>query len=141
MGLNEQSSLDDRGLRSPTMAIHSTRWSSTKGFCALKEISDGERKMSAWREQTTCSVTMIIVYGGDIASETRSRTESSMLRGMVNEEEDIDLNGRERFPLPSTLIMVENGVTMRGFFVEKSFMTLEETCGKGNFRFDRNRKT
>ena len=97
--------------------------------------------MSAWRKQASCSVTMIIVYGGDIASETRSRTEPSMLRGMVNEEDDIDLNGRERYPLPSTLIMVENGVTMRSLFVEKSFRTLEETFGKGNFRFDRNRKT
>ena len=53
-----------------------------------------------------------------------------MLRDMVNEEGDTDLNGRERFISPMIFIIIENDGTMRSLFVEKSFMTLGETCRK-----------
>lgn len=47
---------------------------------------------------------------------------------------------RERFIAPMIFIIIENDVTIRCLFVEKSFMTLGRTCRKWNCRFDRNRK-
>ena len=130
-GPNEQGSLDDRVLRSLTMTINSIRYSSTKKFSALKKISGGERKnVYLMRTNKLLSHDDHRVWRGDSASETRSRAESLMLRDMVNEEGDTDLNERERFISPMIFIIIENDVTMRCLFVEKSFMTLGETCRK-----------
>ena len=97
-GPNEQGSLGDRVLRSLTMTIHLIRYSSTKRFSALKEISCGEMEnVYPMRTNELLSHDDHRVWRGDSASETRSRIESLMLRGMVNEEGDTDLNGRERF--------------------------------------------
>jgi hypothetical protein len=86
-GPNEQGSLDDRVLRSLTMAINS----STKKIQRVeKNFWRRKKNVYLMRTNKLLSHDDHRVWRGDSASETRSRTESLMLRDMVNEEGDID---------------------------------------------------